>query len=69
MQTTQQNPQLQAAFNKNDEYIEMLLRHSVLSKTNTNSAVFKANWEALMEIEVKMSAQDIIQNTKIAFSK
>jgi len=70
MKQTQQEPaKTDPPFIPNNEYIECLIRNSVLSKTDTKSALYKANWERLTEMELSMSSYEIIKNTSIAFSK
>lgn len=57
-------------FKQNQEYIDLLIRHASLSKKPgyIKNSEFNAINKRLTQIEVEMPSQDIIQNTKIAFS-
>jgi hypothetical protein len=51
----------------NREYIDRLIKHSILTKANKQGAEFIANKKNLLHLELKLTSKEIIQNTKLAF--
>jgi len=54
-------------FIRNDYYIDLLIKHSELSKVDIRSMEYRRLQKELLQIEKAMPSTDIIQNTKIAF--
>jgi hypothetical protein len=56
-------------FTPNEDYIKLLTQHASLSKKLRAYATDEYKWlqKKLLKIELEISTNDIIQNTKIAF--
>lgn len=59
----------QPTFERNQEYIDRLIKHSLMTKAGGKTSEYEENRKRLSELERKMSSNDIIQNTKLAFDK
>jgi len=58
---------MEKTFVPNREYIDRLIKHSILTKDNRKGAEFIANKNNLLLLELKLTSEEIIQNTKLAF--
>jgi hypothetical protein len=58
---------MEETFVPNREYIDRLIKHSILTKDNKKGVEYIANKKNLLHLELKLTSKEIIQNTKLAF--